>query len=267
MKVSDVKKLIDDSNGKNLINIYIPSIKKEYSFKPITIGMRKTLSKYSITSEENPTEFQIAKLGLIKSLCVEDINENYITEIDFICILASLRAANIMEGLNINLHCNTCNTEFQHIINFEKIIENCNKYSFKNEEFIFKIEDSTYKFILSEPSIIDILTLDKTLDEKIENKKDRDIVRALNTPHLFIKRIYKDNELIDDYLDMNILDRINFIDNSFDDEILFGEKGLIILVQEKFKVREIIELYDKVICPGCKTDLGGVVNSDSFFTI
>lgn len=265
MKISDVKKLLDESNGKNLIKINIPSLKKEYSFKPITIGMRKTLSKYSITSEENPIDFQIAKLGLIKSLCVEDINENYITEVDFICILASLRAANIMDNLAIKLHCNNCSNEFQHNINFDTIINNCNNYKFKTEEFSFKIENNIYKFILSEPSVIDILTLDKYIEDQI--KSNINIVRALNTPYLFIKQIYKDNEIIEDYLEKSILERIQFIDDSFDDEILFGEKGLLEVVQEKFKVKEIIDIYDKVICPGCNSDLGGVVNSDSFFTI
>ena len=265
MKVNDVKQLLEESNGKNLIEITIPSLKSVYHFKPITIGMRKTLSKFAISSEENNTDFQIAKLGLIKSLCVENINENNITEIDFICILASLRAANIMDNLNIKIHCNSCETEFNHGLNFNTIIDNCISYQDTKQDFIFKIEDSQYKFILSEPSVIDEITLDKYIDQlEIDNKE---VVRSLNKAYLYIKSIYKDDELVDDYMDMNILERIQFLDNSFDDEVFFGENGLLNTIQTNFDRKRIIDLYGDIICPGCNKNLGGVINSDNFFTI
>lgn len=265
MKVNDVKKLLDESNSMNLISILIPSLKKEFKFKPITIGMRKTLSKFAISAESNIADFQIAKLGLIKSLCIENINENLLTEVDFICILASLRDANIMDDLKVKIHCNSCGNEFNHTINFNTIIDNCNNYKFLFHQFCFNTNNINYKFVLSNPSTIDEITLDKYIEQL--NVDNKEIIRALNKSYLYIKEIYRETELIEDYMDMNILQRIQFLDESFDDEVFFGENGLLNTTQNIFNREKIVQLYGNVICPGCNKDLGGIIDSDNFFTI
>ena len=51
MKFDDIKKFLSEESGQHTTNIYMPSIKRDVPFKPLTTADVKTLSRIGIFNE------------------------------------------------------------------------------------------------------------------------------------------------------------------------------------------------------------------------
>ena len=91
MKLDDVKNLLKEESGQHTTNIYIPSIKRDVPFRPITTADVKTLARIGVINDFDINN-EMIKLGLFDKLCVESpettgVNADTILPIDFISFL------------------------------------------------------------------------------------------------------------------------------------------------------------------------------------
>lgn len=277
--VKQVVAMLEKSAGENIISIYIPSLKASVMFRPLTVGMQKTLSKTSMDLDYD-VKYQYLKMSVIKSCCLDNMLDiENLTEVDFICILANFRKANFLEPLKLNLTCkqNECNEKLSFNLNFDQIVENCNKFEFKTIELENPINATTkIKYILAEPTITDHLDYLQNLqvigeDKELSQSIDINNMQILTYPVQFIKRVFINDQEVttkdQSFSKMPFTERLQFIDklpiNSFYD----GPNNIAEKIIETFDPMRISKLFPIITCPKCKDIKESVVTQDSFFII
>jgi len=70
MKFNDLKNFLKEESGQHTTNIYIPSIKRDIPFKPISTADVKTLSRIGIFNEFDLNN-ELMKLALFDKLTIE----------------------------------------------------------------------------------------------------------------------------------------------------------------------------------------------------
>ena len=260
-------KVLSEKNASALFGAEIPSTKERVSFRPMTVGMRKTLAKFAIGDDtpEEMIKFQTAKMALLKTLCISGLDDRKLTEIDFISLLACVRNNSSIDDLILNMTCGNaeCKKEFTYNVDFEGIIDRCSKFEFKKSEHVFKDRQGTsYRIVLEYPSAMDAVAIsDMVVDMGPEEFK-------LTYPYIFVKSIFIEDDEIEDFAGQSLAKRIEIVDG-LPGEILYNvsENNLYKVVYDDFGADNIMNLYGELKCPGCGKDMEGVVTSDNFFTI
>ena len=275
MNLEQAKALIKNSTGEGVYNIYVPSLKKEVSFKHMTTGQRKTISKVAIEETDgNSLKYQFVKLAIASELCLDSgIDVEKLTDIDFIAVMSGIRKNNIMTPLELTMKCGKCGLKFNFSIDFNKIEENAKKYKCV-EETIEKEIDSKLKIkvILSEPTIIMNLSYKRYIEAVSEdqNKTEEDIrnARVMNYPIQFINRAFINGAELDDYPMLDYVDRMTFVDENIPSEMIFNEDdGLLMRCAELFPSKRENSLFYTIECPKCKDVKEDAIAFDSFFII
>lgn len=267
IKMSEIMAVLEKVNAENLYVVKVPGTGQELSFRPLTVGMRKSLAKFALgdMSDSSMNEFQMAKMAMLKSLSVTNFDENDITEIDFISMLAQVRNSNSIEDLTLNITCmnNSCGKRFAHVVNLDDIVDRCSKFDFlqKKVEVVDK-HNVKYVFTLGYPSMMDVLAM-----RKFGETTDPEIYR-LTYPYIYLKMISVDGNDIDDFRQSDIHRRIAVIEG-LNDSVLYkgGDNSVYRMVYEKFGDDNVFKVYGDVRCPFCQYEMGGVVTTDSFFII
>lgn len=282
LDINAVMNMLEESSGESISEVYIPSLEKEVGFKPLTVGMQKSISKMSLDFEMD-IDYQFLKMSILQTLCVDDkIDFKTLTEVDFIAMLAQLRVNNFTEPVKLIVNCNKCSKKFNMEVNMEQIIESCKKFENKSLEVekktTIKDKEMIFKFELAESTIISNLEYMKYLE--VINKDDNKVVdinnsRVLAYPLKFIKNVYINNQQVvkkegEDTLIFNQLpmaEKIDFIDNL--PPKLYSEKddGVLQTTLNEFPHQRLLNLFPKVKCPYCKKKMEGVLTNDSFFII
>jgi len=257
MKINDVVSLFEKSYSEHIYNVYIPSLKKEFAFKGTNVGLRKSIAKSIISL--NDTDYQITKLGLIKTLCIDNsFSIDSITEIDFISILAQIRNNNVSEPLSLSIKCSKCSGNFNYDLNFNNIIENCNKYVFNNITKIYN-KDIKIEFDIKSPKIIDIIKLKKYTDDNNIVSANYDLLKYF----LYINDIKINDECVENFSKLDITDKLKLFDNIPDDIIYDNKESLVNTIKDNFS--DINNIYDSITCPLCKKNMERVITHDTFF--
>ena len=250
------------SNFKYTYDVKFPSQATTLKFVQMTAGNRKNLSKYGIDKSVNGfTNYQLAKLSLLKNLSQNQLNEDLVTDVDFVSMLAGVHLYNYFDPLVIEITCGKCNSNFSKKINFSKILENSDKYKFKKVTFKKKSEMSgkEYEFELSNPKIIDIISLESTSSGE---EGTFDILYNL----LYIQGLKVNGEIIDDFAQAPLNERIEALEK-IEGSIIFGVDSVSEFAELEFAKLGPDCLFEKIICPTCSIELEGVADTDSFFTI
>lgn len=262
--------MLEKSNASNVYEVYVPSMKRNFNFKSMTAGMRKTLAKYALSdSKTNFSDFQLAKLSLIKTLCIEPIDEKKISEIDFISILSEIRRNNMLEEFKLNITCGECKKSFSYTLNFDKIIENCKAIGQLREEFeIFdKKLNKKVRFLIGDPFVIDLISLALYLEEIESQGKDVDSEKLLIYPLISVKNLFVEGEPVVGYEELDFGKKLKLLEG-FDDPIMYGPGSLTETILEKFMIFDKINtVFEKVNCLHCNAELKGIMSSDDFFII
>lgn len=271
MKSNELLKLLKAEAGESPQKIYIPSMKKEMSFKPLTAGMQKTISRVAIEDTSfSMGDYRLTQLSCLKALCLENFEEQKITDIDFLCALASLRVYNKLEPLALTLNCE-CGQKVSFNLNCEYVIEQLRNYT--SEKLTF--QKKHFMFELGDPYILDVINfevLDEMIqkDEKLSQSMDSNKMRIVNYPIQFIKNIFvgPDQEPIDNYSELKFNEKIELLDN-FPSGIIYGEgETLVKFILEKFNPDRLNKFFQKIYCPFCKKDnKEGALSTANFFII
>lgn len=271
MNIDDVRKILVKSNSENNFRITVPSTKESFIFGYPTVGMRKSLAKFSVANDyAGNLEFQIAKLGFIKALCPE-INIDTLTELDFIYILAQIRKNTSTDNITLNITCpfDDCENKFEYDLDLDYTINQCEKFEFNILKKTKTIAEKEFMFILKHPKIKHVLELEQYLFNNFENQSEIIKNRNLNYPYLCISEIYCDGQSIEDFNQnkMNIIEKINFIEEFPDkSEILEGKDSIFSIIINDLKILEEYSIFNELRCPKCNEIMEGVLTTDNFFT-
>ena len=277
--------MLENSFGENVTIFSIPSTNQQVSFKPLTVGMQKSISKMSLDYETD-LDYQMLKLSVLKTLCLDDqINFDQLTEVDFIALLAQLRLNNFTEKLQLTIPCNNpkCNERFNHTVNIENILKKCEQYKFESYQVVnkHKVKDKEieFKFILEESTIgrnIEYIQYIQYLNENRSQVIDINNTKLITYPIKFIKDVFIDGQQITKIYDneqpvgfdrFSIGDKLEFIDQLPPPMYSEGNKNVLGQVLKHFPHTRLTDLFGTVKCPKCKQVREGVLTNDSFFII
>ena len=262
LDVKSVMEILNKSNGENLYEVVVPSTKQKVTMQPMTIGMRKTLSKFAMVDTKiEYLDFQLAKIGLVKSLNVsKDLDEYKLTEIDVISLLAQIMNNNLLENIILVITCNKCKTEFKTALEFQKIINICSGIEFPVVPYEKEINNIKYKLVLAKPYMIDMLTIEKAVASNSElNNNDM----IINKPLLFVRDIFINDQQVEF---KSIDEKLEVIEN-LPGKLVSGKNDIYEKILESFPTyaSESVDLFTVPNCPKCNQLLGGTVTSDNFF--
>lgn len=294
MKLIDAVKILEKPTGQHLEQIYIPSLGREVIFRPLSTADAKTLARMNFVDEFD-LNVEGLKLGLFDKLCTEDLSDTAvknedgselypaisaktITQIDYLSFLNGIRRM-LSSDIKYQFTCNNpdCLKSFEYSLNVDEEFNDI-IYNFKRQtEFFEKLDDNTgniYKFELTNFSMTNYLYflffLDK-LEEIDDNSPDLNYSGKFVKPVLYIKNIWLNDELIEDWPELTLPDKLSFwnklppnvtINNGNHNITVFSK------IKEVFDEEKLEEhiLNMKVTCPHCGTEYGGVFNFDNFFT-
>ena len=268
MTLEDAMKVLSENNASSLFEAKVHSTGKVYQFRPLTVGMRKSLAKFSIGGDETKEElvkFQTAKMAMLKTLCTETLDDKTVTEVDFISLLATVRSNSSIDDLVLDMTCGNkdCKTQFKHKIDFEGIVKKCSEFKFKILEPVFYDKaNRSYKLVLSYPSALDEVSMDA------QSETMEPAIYKLTYPYIYVRQIFINGVEIENFAGRSLTERIALIDK-LPDEILYNASvdNLYKKVYDEFDTGSFVNVYGELKCPGCGNNLEGVVTSDNFFTI
>ena len=243
----------------------------------------KTLSRIGIFDEFDLNN-ELLKLRLFDKLVIESkevcgIDSDSLTQIDYLSFLIGIRKL-MNNELNFSFTCKKCEKPFDYTFDLEK----------KFEESIFKFEpkSTTYekidnqevlwKFELSDYTMKDYLFYRYYLDRlKDIDGNNPDVLNEASfvRPVLYIKRIWKNEEEIEDWNEQLLANKIrlfNLLPNevvldpnvkrAFDPNICLS--NFIIDTFDEEKLFKTVEGFS-VKCPHCGEEYIGVFKLDDFF--
>lgn len=274
--MNDALKILEENNGVNYVPIYVPSLKRNVTFKPLTIGKIKSISKM-LLENDNISDLGIILTSMMLDLCTEKLDLESICEIDRLRILLELRRFNNLSENVFSIKCS--NKECDHKINynvnigdlsekFNVVPENTTK-EFTNNGVSYKIEFGlpSLSLIIKYKQFIEttkaVLLKDGTQFSKDDMYKiEFYLIKYSNL--LYIKNIQINNSYIEGFVESSIVDRNKLIDN-LPPAILDYIKQEIIKT-EKYDIPLILD--DERACPKCKEGrLKIKLDIDDFFLI
>lgn len=282
MKLSDLSEFLNAENGQHTTNIYIPSIKRDVALKPLTTANVKTLSRIGIFNEFDLNN-ELLKLSLFDKMTIETkescgVDSESLTQIDFLSFLIGIRRL-LDNTLSFSFTCQSCEHEFVHSIDleaeFSKYI-----YGYQRRQITYEKIDSSdviWKFELESYTMKDYLYYRyyiERLKELDVNNPDLLNEASFIRPVLYIRNVWRNDELIEDWKEQTLSTKIKFL-NSLPSDLLLNIKNndssescLSNFIRDNFDEEKMFQEIDKmeVICPECGEIYEGLFTFDDFFT-
>lgn len=258
-----VSKILSEASGSGFYDIFIPSTNETYSFKQLTVGQQRSISKNSSDFKDKFTQTKL-RLAIIKELCLNaNVDFTKITWPEFVYTLAQIRDNNFAEELIFNVKCQeeSCGAKFDYTINFGELISNLEAIIkdavSDNKIFEFKMGDHTVKFIMNYPTVeryLDMMNFAAKLSDEEQDEASTIFVYA------YIKDIYIDDAKLDNNEFVSTQKLAEFIDTTFRFDFL---KYVEFLNKEFERFVKVLDI--SVACPKCKTNIPFTLDLDDFF--
>ena len=293
MTLQDAKKTMNQINGNHLDQIYVPSLGRKVFFKPLSTADAKTLTRISFTDEFD-VKVEMLKLALFDTLCTEDlskieikdekgvvyppISSETLTEIDYLSFLCGIREL-LDSDVAYTFTCQNeeCKKKWEHVVKINQIFKDQIE-KFKRQTLFFEKEDeqtgNIWKFELTDYSMVDwfyFRYMINAIREKDPTSPEVIFEGKYVRPILYIKNIWLNDELIEDWNTAVISDKLEFY-NNIAPSITIASKGenkdnLYEFIQKNFIEEEIEKkmLQYKVKCPNCGREYGRIFNLENFF--
>ena len=290
MKLDDVVKFLNQNSGEHVEKIWIPSLKRDVLFKPLSTADVKTLLRTG-SSGEFDISIELMKLSLFDKLIIETdtgISSKNITKIDYMSFLMGLRQI-LGNSIEFKFTCLHCQKEFNYFVDLENIfgdfLMNFDKDEQKAEYTYLdpktKIE---WHFELTNYTMMDYLMYRFYMSKLSElDKTNTDVIygRSYIIPILYCHKIWfkvgEDTEQIDDWDKLEIQDKIEFFNKHIPTKIMLDIANnenkiqtLPELVKEKFDEYKMEKIVNDIVvtCPNmdCRKTFTGAFDLDSFFT-
>ena len=283
MKLENLSNFLKEENGHHTTNVYIPSIKREIPLRPLTTGNVKTITRISVFNEFDLNN-ELLKLSLFDKLSIEHddscgISSETITQMDYLSFLIGIRRL-LDNTLSFSFKCQNCGQEFVHKIDLEEFFSNYIE-KFQRRKLIYeKIDnnDNKWKFELESYTMKDYLYYRYYLEKFKE--VDTNKIDVLNEPIflrpvLYIRNIWRNDELIEDWKDQLLSAKIKIL-NSLPSEILIDVKNsglpetcLSNFIKDNFDEERLFKEVDEMIisCTICGERYTKLFELTDFFYI
>jgi len=282
MDINQAKEILAKNNGAHINKIFVPSLKEDISFLPLTIGQKKTIAKIIIqnnTKNEDIDSYNIL-LAVINSLSQNKIDFSKITEFDRILIITEIIQNNFLDTPTYNIKCGQCKNEYTHKLDLNNFSKGLKEIKVINtEEYNFVDNDNNIKIEYNLPSVEDILKYKVYLNDRksiikasveITDEQKENILKNIDDysfnneyPVMFIKKVFINDDEIEKFNELSIKEKLEFFD-VFDYNAFFGEKGIFSMISIKYENITDKLLYD-YNCPFCKNIIKEILDYKSFF--
>tara|TARA_R110001606_G_scaffold372717_1_gene529858 strand:- start:19 stop:756 length:738 start_codon:yes stop_codon:yes gene_type:complete len=192
---------LDSLNTSELVDVFVPSIQKEVSFKLFSVGQQKDLIRTALTGIVGAIKCGVIYNDIITNNCQEDIEFSYE---DKNAILIALRKASIsnditIDGITYNL--NELPTKLPKFKNQTKNIK------FSDFELALKVPSLKLDKAITEKALLDIskLSEEKKKSESVDILLTYEIVKYLDS----IKG--KDNDF--DLTELTVYEKKRIVEN------------------------------------------------------
>ena len=263
-------------------------------FSPLTTADVKTLTRMSFLDIFD-LNVEGLKLSLFDKLCQEDlsdtavkdesgeilfpaINAQTITQLDYLSFLIGMRQM-LNNDITFSFKCNKsgCNNQFEHTINlFEEFYDLIHEFH-RQREFIEKIDKKTgniWKFELTNFTMLDYLYFRffmERLSDNDANSPEVEYETKFVKPILYVKNIWLNNEIIEDWQGLTIPDKLLFW-NKISPDITINTAGtnhetVYDFIKKTFFEEKLTNHINEMIvqCPNCSNKWRGVFTFDNFF--
>jgi hypothetical protein len=280
MKLKDAMEILKKNDGNHINQVYIPSLGRKVMFSQLTTADVKTLTRNNVFDEFD-LNVELLKLSLFDKLCHEDLKDEHIsshtiTQLDYLSFLIGIRQL-LNNTLSYTFTCRKCDHKFKHTIDlavqFDDDITN-----FKPQYETLELVDENghvYKFELTNFTMEEYLYYRYVMTRlQSQDSENPDVINEskFTRPILYIKRIFIDDEEIEDWTSSLFPTKLDLI-NRLPPQITFGEPkdndtNLTNFIADTF-AEEILDRKIRnmeVVCPECKHAYRGIFNFDGFFT-
>ncbi len=173
---------------------------------------------------------ELVKLSLFDKLILEDpescgVSSENITRVDYLSFLIGIRQL-LDNTISFSLACKKCKQEFSTKMDLEEVF-NPLIQKFQRKNIIFEKTDYNnvnWKFELNSYTMKDYLYFKYYIEEKKKYEENKEINNDfLIKPLLYITKIYRNNEEIEDWKEQPFLNKVEFF-NSLPSEIVLNSK-------------------------------------------
>jgi hypothetical protein len=294
MKIKDAEKILLEAKGKHIDKIYLPSLGRDVMFSPLSTADVKTLTRMSFLDVFD-LNVEGLKLGLFDKLCQEDLSDSAvldeqgqilkpaisaqtITQLDYLSFLIGIRQM-LNNDVIFSFTCNKpgCNTQFEHKINlFEEFYDILHEFK-PQHEFFEKVDKKTgniWKFELTNFTMMDYLYFRffmEKLGDTDANSPEVEYETKFVKPILYVKNIWLNDEIIEDWQGLTIPDKLLFW-NKISPDITINTIGtnnetIYDFIKNTFYEEKLDKQINEMIvqCPNCNNKWSGVFAFDNFF--
>lgn len=266
IEISELADLLKTDSSQAAYEIYFPSKKKSYQFKQMTVGQQRLISKQS-ADFENRVEQLKSRISLLNALCLDPTFDALeINWAEFCNAIIAIKANNSIEPLSYQLSCDNkdCDAKFPLTVNFDEISSKLDalvRTEVDKEVFFeFEMAGKKIRFYLKFPDMKRYLKLAELF---MKNKKYSEDSAAFDYP--YINKITIDGKEVNiESKKMNLIEFINFIDNTFTglDFRKFEKK-----INDSFSAFVEAMTEYEVSCPVCRTVKKVSITIDDFFDL
>lgn len=208
MSIGNILTKLKEFNNSNLVSVYVPSAKRELSFKPLSVKQQKDLIKTGLDGVLSGLTLSIVINNIVAENCTE--NYNFLV-FDKIPIILSLRRQSFGNIFTVS------DDDKQKTFDLDKILSKDLKYS--TDETSWKVEIDGVKLSINVElaNLKDDTKINEFQLDKLKKLKDEQLSETIGSLFIyeilkFVTKIEVENEELD-LTKLTLKDRLNVIEN------------------------------------------------------
>lgn len=220
LNINEILKLVQDANNEDVIEIYVPSLKKSINAHPMTASHLKDIIKISLEGVFASNMFDQTMYVIIKEIFKDsDFDSSKANLYDKISILLQLRFHNVSETVSVNMINKSSDEQKTVDVDLKKVLNKIKKQIISFDDVV--VSDGAYSTVLNYP-VMDIGYLfDRHFEKqhvKTTDESDKQALKKLAGPIFLneITRYIKDLKVKDNDFGFSRLDpqqRINVVNS------------------------------------------------------
>ena len=232
--ISSILDVINRVNESFVYGVWVPSLKREVSFRELNTAQQKRIIKSIVDSPVYNSQFIVTLYQIIKENCAENIDIDQLTIVDKLFIGLKIRSASVSDTWEIEF-----DKSNKRGFSLEKIIEQGKTLNLTNKE----ITEGSYVVNCRIPTIeVEYLT-EKELRGDVDKKIDDLNLKTTREFQAIIGDVFS-NEIVKHIEKITIIkDASEKIEICFDNKISYSNKLAII---EKMPAKVIKEIMDYI---------------------